>query len=245
LKVLEASEIKAGEVNKGDLQRSMQLCEEAIALDPEYAHAYATLSTAHSRMVMIGASDSPRESLRRAVEIGKKAIALDESRSGILVWPYALNREFDKAIEAAEKAVSHSPNSAAGYLGLGAALVFAGRHQEAIPVLQKCLRLSPVPYHIGVFGWLAASYTALGQYEEAVVTLKKSLQIYGPDSLRAHVELAANYIYLGRDNEARAEAAEVLRINPRFSMEQHIKNFPVTPAYKDRWTKALLRAGLK
>jgi len=109
LKVLEASEIKAGEVNKGDLQRSMQLCEEAIALDPEYAHAYATLSTAHSRMVLEGVSDSPKESLRRAVEIGQKAIALDESRSGILVWPYALNREFDKAIEAAEKAVSFNP----------------------------------------------------------------------------------------------------------------------------------------
>jgi len=245
LKVLEASEIKAGQLNKGDLQRSMQLCEEAIALDPEYAHAYATLSTAHSRMVLEGVSDSPGESLRRAVEFGQKAIALDESRSGLLVWPYALNREFDKAIEAAEKAVSLNPNSAGGYFALGAALVYARRHQEAIPVLQKCLRLSPVPYHIGVFGWLGTSYTALGQYEEAVVTYKKSLQIYGPDQLGAHVGLAGNYIFLGRENEARAEAAEVLRINPKFSMEQYGKNIPTTPASKDRWTKALLKAGLK
>jgi adenylate cyclase len=223
----------------------MQLCEEAIALDPEYAHAYATLSTAHSRMVLEGVSDSPKESLRLAVEIGKKAIALDESRSGLLVWPYALNREFDKAIEAAEKAVSLNPNSAGGYFALGAALAFAGLYQEAIPVLQKCLRLSPVPYHTGVFGWLAMSYTALDQYEEAVVTLKKSLQIYGPDTLAAHVGLAANYIFLGREKEARAEAAEVLRINPRFSIEQYGKNIPVSPAAKDRWTKALLKAGLK
>jgi adenylate cyclase len=245
LKVLEASEIKAGEVNKGDLQRSMQLCEEAIALDPEYAYAYAMLSTAHSRMVMIGASDSPRESLQRAVEIGKKAVALDESRSGILVWPYALLREFDKAIEEGEKSVSLSPNSAGAYFNLGFALVLAGRHQEAIPVLQKCLRLSPVPVHIGVFGSLASSYTQVGQYEEAVVTWKKSLQIYGPDQLGAHVGLAGNYIFLGRENEARAEAAEVLRINPKFSMEQYGKNIPTTPASKDRWTKALLKAGLK
>jgi len=245
LKVLEASEIKAGHLNKGDLQRSMQLCEEAIALDPEYAHAYATLSTAHSRMVLEGVSDSPKESLRLAVEIGQKAIALDESRSGLLVWPYALNREFDKAIEAAEKAVSLNPNSAGGYLALGAALAFAGRYQEAIPVLQKCLRLSPVPYHIGVFGWLALSYHELGQYEEAVDTYKKMLQTYGPDTLVAHVWLAANYIYLRRENEARAEAAEVLRINPKFSIEQYVKNIPTTPASKERTTKALLKAGLK
>jgi adenylate cyclase len=244
LKVLEASELKTGEVNKGDLQRSMQLCEEAIALDPEYAHAYATLSTAHSRMVLEGVSDSPKESLRRAVEIGQKAIALDESRSGILVWPYALNREFDKAIEAAEKAVSFNPNSAGSYFALGAALVYARRHQEAIPVLQKCLRLSPVPYHTGVFGWLGTSYTLLGQYEEAVVTYKKSLQIYGPDQVGAHVGLAGNYIFLGLENEARAEAVEVLRINPKFSVEQYVKSWPAS-AYKERWTEALLKAGLK
>ena len=54
------------------------------------------------------------------------------------------------------------------------------------------------------------------------------------------------YIYLGRENEARAEAAEVLRINPKFSVEQYGKNIPVPcPAYNDRWKKALLKAGLK
>jgi len=247
LKVLEASDIKAGNVNKGDLQRSIQLFEEAIALDPEYASAYAMLSTAHSRMVLMGASDSPRESLRRAVELGKKAAALDESTSSALAIPYSLLREFDKAIEEGEKGVSLSPNSAGAYFNLGFALVFAGRSQEAIPILQKCLRLSPVPIHIGVFGWLASSYTQVGQYEEAVVTWKKSLQIYGPDQLQAHVGLSANYIFLGRENEARAEAAEVLRIDPKFSVEQYGKNIPitVTPAYKDRMTKALLKAGLK
>ena len=50
---------------------------------------------------------------------------------------------------------------------------------------------------------------------------------------------------MGRENEVRAEAAEVLRINPKFSVEQYGKNLPVTPAYKDRWNKALLKAGLK
>jgi adenylate cyclase len=245
LKVLTAVRVKLTAGDRARTQEGGTKNLDAYLKDPEYAHAYATLSTAHSRMVLEGVSDSPGESLRRAVEFGQKAIALDESRSGLLVWPYALNREFDKAIEAAEKAVSLNPNSAGGYFALGAALAFAGRYQEAIPVLQKCLRLSPVPYHIGVFGWLALSYRELGQYEEAVVTWKKSLQIYGPDQLGAHVGLAGNYIFLGRENEARAEAAEVLRINPKFSMEQYVKNIPTTPASKDRWTKALLKAGLK
>jgi len=72
LKVLEARELKAGIMNKGQIQRAMQLLEEAIALDPEYAYAYSILSTAHCDMVMIGASDSPRESVRRALNWGKR-----------------------------------------------------------------------------------------------------------------------------------------------------------------------------
>jgi adenylate cyclase len=62
----------------------------------------------------------------------------------------------------------------------------------------------------------------------------------------AHVGLAATYIFWGRDEEARAEAAEVLRLNPKFSLESYAK----TIAYKsqgklDRYIEALRKAGLK
>jgi len=172
---------------------------------------------------------------------------LDESNSSAhanLAFPYVFTREFDKAIEVAEKGVSLSPNSASGYFALGFALVFAGRSQEAIPILQKCLRLSPVPIRSQVLGLLASSYTGLAQYEEAVVAGKKMRQIHGPDHLTAHIWLACANIGLGRENEARAEATEILRIDPKFSVEQYVKNLPVSPAGKDRMTKALLKTGL-
>ena len=248
LKVLEARELKAIIQNKGLVERSMQLCEEAIALDPEYAYAYSILSTAHVALVYLGASDSPKESLRRAVELGKKAIALDESNSSAhanLAFPYVWLKEFDKAIEEAEKGVSLSPNSAGGYWALGIALHSAGRPQEAIPILQKCLRLSPVPIHSNVLNSLASSYVATGQNEEAIATYKKVLQIYGPDHLLAHLGLARTYAEMGHENEARAEGAEVLRIDPKFSVERYVKNVPVDPASKDRLTNALRKAGLK
>jgi TolB-like protein/Flp pilus assembly protein TadD len=248
LKVLEARELKAGTMNKERVERAMQLLDEAIALDPEYAYAYSILSTAHCDLLGLGASDSPRESLRRAVELGKKAVALDELNSSAhanLAFPYIFLRECDKAIEEAEKGVSLSPNSAAAYFALGTALYSAGRPQEAIPILQKCVRLSPIPVHSQVLGFLANSYVALGQYEEGIATYKNVLQIYGPDHLMAHLWMAVAYIGLGRENEARAEAAEVLRIDPKFSVERFVKNVPADPASKDRMTKALLKAGLK
>jgi adenylate cyclase len=90
LKVLQAREYKSGAFNKERVERAMQLLEEAIALDPEYADAYSFLATAQFDLVVLGASESPRESLQRAFELGK-AIGLDDSNSAAhacLTFPY-------------------------------------------------------------------------------------------------------------------------------------------------------------
>jgi len=224
------------------------LFEEAIALDPGYAFAYSILSTVHVDLVLLGASESPRESLQRAVELGEKAIALDDSNSSShanLSFPYMWLREYDKAISEAEKAVSLSPNSATAYWALGSALNFSGRPQEAIPMLQKSLRLSPIPIHSQVLGMLAVSYEMLGQFEEAIATYKKMLQIYGPDHLVAHIGLAVRYALLDREKEARAEGAEVLRIDPKFSWDRWIRTLPHSQSMKDHIADALRKAGLK
>jgi tetratricopeptide (TPR) repeat protein len=112
-------------------------------------------------------------------------------------------------------------------------------------MLQKSLRLSPIPVHSQVLGILASSYSWLGQYEETIATYKKVLQIYGPDHLLAHIGLAVTYALMGRENEARAESAEVLRIDPKFSWERWIKGLPYDQSRKDRMAEALRKAGLK
>jgi adenylate cyclase len=247
LKVLQAAEYKGGTLNKERVERAIQLLEEAIALDPGYAIAYSTLCTAHFDLVIIAASESPRESLQRAVELGKKAIAMDESNSSVhacLTFPYMYLREFDKAISEAEKAILLCPNSAQAYFALGSALSVSGRPREAIPMLQKSLRLSPIPVHSQVLGLLAGAYGALGQYEEAIATYKKVLQFYGSDHLLAHVGLAATYAFMDREKDARAEGAEVVRIDPKFSWERWVKGLPYDQSRKDRIADALRKAGL-
>jgi len=248
LKVLEAAEHKGGTFNKERVQKAMKLLVEAIALDPEYAYAYSILATAYLDLVALGASDSPRESLLRAVELGKKAIALDEFNSSAhahLAFPYMYLREFDKAISEAEKAISLSPSSATAYFALGFALANTGRNQEAIPMLEKSLRLSPVPVHSQVLILLAGSYLWLSQYEEAIATYKKVIQFYGPDHVMAHMGLAAAYVWTDREKEARAEGAEVMRIDPKFSVERFIKTLTYDQSRKDRLADAFRKAGLK
>jgi adenylate cyclase len=247
LKLLQAKDIKAGIQNKENVERSMQLCEEAIALDPEYSYPYSILSTAYTALVVIGASESPKESLQRAIELGEKAIALDKTNAGAhanLVFPYIYLREFDKAISEGEKAISLSPNSAVGYWALGSALIFSDRPQEGIPMLQKSLRLSPIPIHSQVLGTLAHAYAQLGQYENAIAAYKKVIQIYGPHHLMAHLGLACTYATMGWENEARAEGAEILRIDPKFSWERWIKGLPYPQFKKDQLADLLHKVGL-
>jgi len=154
-------------------------------------------------------------------------------------------KEFEKAISVAKKAISLAPNYAVGYFALGFVLSGVGRPQEAIPVLQKCLRLSPIPVHGRALGSLADSYLALGRYEEAIATYQKALHIYGPDELMTHVGLVLAYVWIGREKEARAEGAEIMRIDPEFSLERFIKSLPFDQSRKDPIASALRKAGLK
>ncbi len=84
-----------------------------------------------------------------------------------------------------------------------------------------------------------------GRFEEAVSALKKAIQI-APDNISAHMGLAATYSMMGREREARAEAAEVLRINPKFSVDYYAKSFShKDQSQRDKVVNALRKAGLK
>jgi len=235
--------------NRENYALARRLTERAIALDPRYAAAYATLCRVQTNEGALGVYKNPREAFEQAAKLGEKAIALDDSNAlahATLSLTYAWLREHDKAIAEAEKAVSLEPNSAYAYHALGNGLDFAGRSQEAIPFFKKSLRLSPMPIDTTTLFRLAGAYRNIGQYEEAVDTCKKALQLYGPDHLFVHMMLAITYASMGREKEAHAEAGEVLRIDPTFSVESFARRSP----YKDQKTtdaniSALRKAGLK
>jgi len=84
-----------------------------------------------------------------------------------------------------------------------------------------------------------------GQYEEAIIWCEKAVR-QAPDSLWARIMMTVVYSMLGRDEDARVEATEVLRINPKFSLKKWEKR--VTYKNKEdaeRSIRALRKAGLK
>src|SRR5713226_2402823 len=92
---------------------------------------------------------------------------------------------------------------------------------------------------------VGAAYYLAGKPEEAIAPLKQYLPRY-PNILGPHLALAAVYSELGREAETRAEEAEVLRLNPQFSLEVHKQRVPLKdPAVLERHLAALRKAGLK
>jgi adenylate cyclase len=143
-----------------------------------------------------------------------------------------------------ERAIALDPNSAYGYAGLAQVLSRVGRPQEAVGMITQALRRQHrvADEHLYLVG---AAYDLAGQPAEAIAPLKQYLTRY-PNILGAHLTLAAVYSELGRDAEAQAEAAEVLRINPKWSLEVWKQRVPYKdPAMLERVFTALRKAGLK
>jgi adenylate cyclase len=224
-----------------------QLAEEAIALDPDYARPYIILAHCHIGDVWFGRSKSRKKSMEQAVEMAQKAISLDESDPScyvLLSGIYMFKRQYERAIAEAERAIALDPNRASAYSQLGTVLASAGRQQEAIAPSEKAIRINPMAPPI-YFRRLGYTYSDMGRYEEAIAVFKKAINL-APDSLYAHLGLAATYSLAGRDEEARAEVSEVLRIQPKFSLERFAKRATYkNKADTDRLIDALRKAGLK
>jgi len=238
---------EARRMNKDGNFLSRQMAQQAIALDPKYALAYSLLANSYMAEVVLGISEDPRLSLKKAMELVQKAIALDNSLAlphGLLGWIYTLMLQHDKGIAECEQAVKLEPNSALAYFRLNLALRFAGRPKEAITMCKEAIRLDPIPVSI-YYQSLTNSYFLTGQYEEAIAAGKKATSL-GPNNLVAHAFLAVAYVLYGREEEARIEAAEVLRINPKFLIDSWAKTMPYkNEADKELTIGALRKAGLK
>ena len=223
-----------------------QMFQEAIALDPNYARAYVQLSRTHSNDWSYQWTQD-RRALDRAFEAAQKAVTLDDSLADahrMLGWDLMWKKQHDLGIAELEKAVLLDPNGANELANLAAALNFAGRPDEAIGFVKKAMRLDP-NYGPWIVFFLGESYYLLRRYDEAIAAFREALRRV-PDYLPAHQHLAVVYAELDQEKEAQAQAAEVLRISPGFSVDAMRERMPhKNPADVDRHISGLRKAGLK
>jgi adenylate cyclase len=227
--------------------KARQLFEEAIRLDPNYAIAYVFLALVTDTDVVHGISKSSRESFMKAIELDQKAISLDDSCEAAhahLGQLYTMIGEYEKGVAEGKRAIEIAPNYADGYIFFALVLNISGRYEEAIPVIEKALRLNPLTPHFGLYNVAGRAYYLVGRYEDALRMNKKILSL-NPTNFFGHRGLVLSYAAMGRWDEARAAALNLLRIHPNFSVQHWGRTAPFKdPAVVERDMELIRMAGL-
>ena len=113
------------------------------------------------------------------------------------------------------------PNSPVGYAALASTLIYMGESAQALVAVQKAMYLDP-GNRDNYSATEGLAYLCLGRYGDSLAAYKRHAAVH-PGIWYDHLDLAIDYIELGRDDAARAEAAEGLRLNPQFSLKMVVR----------------------
>jgi tetratricopeptide (TPR) repeat protein len=138
---------------------------------------------------------------------------------GVMNLRMAGRESLDRAIAFFERALTHDPNYASAYAGLGAAYDLKGSFLtlpdlivKAIEALRKAIELNPKLSN--AYSWLGSALGDLGRFDEAMTAYEEALRLE-PDDDGARSGLARLYwIHLGRINDAITEFERVIDLNP-------------------------------
>ncbi len=214
--------------------KAARMCERALELDPGYADAYAGLAGryGYAFSVQFKQYGGPN-ALERAIELYQRAISLDDANAAahaglgrclVYKWQYGKSSWVN--------------------FWVGSTLSRSGKPAEGLAYVEKAERLDP---HSRAFDEFeeGAAYVLMGRYQEAVPLLRAHLATY-PNNMGAHWYLIVAYSELNRPEQARAEALELLRINPHLSVRTWKESAPFRDrAFTERMDADMRKAGLK
>ncbi len=209
--------------DKETLFRGRRLLQQALAIDPTYARAHATLSSCYiSQWIHRWDDDCPwtealdrsyqaaRESVRLASELPEGHVALGQ----VLIFL----RQYEGAIAAVERAIILNPNLTS--FRFAYTYILAGEAARAAQLLQAHMRLDPF-YEPNAPMALGFAFYMLQRYEEAVVLLQQAVS-RAPEMAHGLYVLAMTYAKLGELDKAKPVVEKALRIEPWYKISQSL-----------------------
>jgi adenylate cyclase len=240
-------------VLRKDNEEGKDLFEQALKLDPNLTRAQTGLSFALANLATYPGATHRDAYLDRAESLADQALSTRPD------YAYALlakaNVLFDKkepeaAILEGEAAIKSDPNFAVGYGYLGLWKGAAGRAEQGLADLETAIRLSPRDPLMWLWDYaICALHCHLAHWNQAISPCQKAVAA-NPKNFDARFELASVYGWLGRDTEAKAEVAEILKLVPGATVKGSISrasSFGDDPVYLQqiaREAEGLRKAGL-
>jgi TolB-like protein/DNA-binding winged helix-turn-helix (wHTH) protein/Tfp pilus assembly protein PilF len=219
---------------------------EAVALDPEFARAYAGLALTYSREAIDGWTFNPSNSLDKAAHYADKAAGMDSSLPQVYFITGQIRlfqRRHAEAIAAAKRAIEVNPNYADAFALLAWTLNYAGLPEKAVLALNMAMRLNPRPpaSYLEILGEI---YFVQGRYTDSANTFQNVLEI-NPAYLRARLWNAAALVRAGSGDLAEWEINEALVASPHLALARLEFAFPFKdPRLQETVLSALRHASL-
>lgn len=231
---------------RDDNEKAREMYRKALALDPGFARAYAGLALTHAADYRNHWTDSGPNALARALELAETAFRIDPEIlevQWVLAYVHAQNRRHEQAIGHLNQAIALDPSFADAYALLGSIHTFIGQPAKAIPLVRTAIHLNPEAGHL-YFLVLGRAYLFRGDTEQAWINLREALA-RNAANLETHIYLAATLALTGDNAAAKWEAEEIRALEPNFSIDKWLKNYPMTDeGQKQRLRSLLARAGL-
>ena len=202
---------------------------ESLKIDAKYARAHSLLASTHRAAWLNPLNDEylNPSALDRAITLARTAIELDPNLPEAyaeLAYTVIRKRNFDAAAAAAERAIALNPNFAD--YRIAQVLFSVGAPARAIDIAKAQMRLDPFHPHFAPL-MIGVAHYLLKQYEQAQRWLREASG-RAPNHQYGHAFLAATYAQLNQLEDARAETAEVLRLNPNYTIgrtQKQVSNF--------------------
>ena len=190
--------------NRDTFEQSKASFMRAIELDPNYAQAYAGLGFAYTLDYQNRWSNDPDGSLPLAKHYAEQAIEKNPKEPAarvVAAMVASRERDLDRATSEAQMALSLNPNYALAYNVLGGIRSYSGQPLEAIPLLERAMRLDPA-HSEQYLHFLGMAYLLAGKYETAVTLFRERIvlvpkRIFHAPRLRRHLVISARSTRLG------------------------------------------------
>lgn len=217
--------------------------EHALALDPQYARAHASIAVTYGRESALESSNElSREFVEKGLEFAISAIRLDPNIPHAYLALGLLNlsiQEYDQALAAVHHAIKLDGNYADGFALLAEISLYGGELEEALEAIRWAKLLHP--YHPPSYSWIEGhALYLLEKYDEAQPLLEEATSS-GSEFMQGFIVLAANYAQQGAMSRAFAAFATAQEINNDVNPMENILH----ANYKFGNRRALLLEGLR
>jgi serine/threonine protein kinase/Tfp pilus assembly protein PilF len=185
-----------------DLNKAIELFNQAVDKDPNYAQAYVGLADSYSLLTYY-ADARPNDVFPKAKAAAVKALELNESLAEAHNSLAYIYERYDWDLKAAEaefkRALELNPNCATARFWYGEFLMYAGRFEESFREMKRALKRDPVSLITNAS--LAWQYLLAQQPDQALIQVQQTLEL-DPDFAYARLILGLTYLAQKRFPEA-------------------------------------------